>query len=206
IDDAVAHPVPADRLAQDDAQRLGRHGNVDPQLGQAAGQPAQVPLIIGQPAVEDRPDLIDAVSELEPAILDMDHGLAVRLIDAVHIGDPGHQAPSPSSSPPRAGDTPSDLSLRCSADLSMPMKAAVREIFPPNRMIWADRYSRSNTSRASRNGRAMMRSALSEAGLADEATSCGSISAVMGSSGPPVARISKRSMLLRNWRTLPGHG
>ena len=42
----------------------------------------------------------------------------------------------------------------------MPMKAAVREILPPKRMIWALRYSRSNTSRASRSGRAMIRSAL----------------------------------------------
>src|SRR5690606_4908801 len=206
IDQAVAHPVAADGFTQYDAQRLGRHGNVDAQLGQAARQPAQVALIVSQPAVKHRPDLIDAVGELKPAILDVDHSLTVRLIDAVYIGDPGHQAPSPSSSPPRAGDTPSDLSLRCSADRSMPMKAAVREILPPKRMICADRYSRSNTSLASRSGRAMMRSALSEAGLADDATSCGSMSAVIGSSAVPVARISRRSTLLRSCRTLPGHG
>jgi hypothetical protein len=41
----------------------------------------------------------------------------------------------------------------------MPMKLAVREILPPNRRIWAFRYSRSNSSRASRSGRAMIRSA-----------------------------------------------
>ncbi|MNW13965.1 hypothetical protein D3C71_2120570 [compost metagenome] len=71
-------------------------------------------------------------------------------------------------------------------------------MLPPNRMIWADRYSRSNTSRASRSGRAMMRSAPREAGLAEEATSWGNMSAVIGSSDPPVAKISSRSMLLRN--------
>jgi hypothetical protein len=41
----------------------------------------------------------------------------------------------------------------------MPMKLAVREMLPPNRRIWAFRYSRSNSSRASRSGRAMIRSA-----------------------------------------------
>ena len=38
----------------------------------------------------------------------------------------------------------------------MPMKAAVREILPPKRVTWASRYSRSNTSRASRKGRLMI--------------------------------------------------
>ncbi|MOA47817.1 hypothetical protein D3C78_1704890 [compost metagenome] len=95
---------------------------------------------IGQFAIEHRPDLIDAVGELEAAIFDMNRSAVVRLIGPVDVGDPGHQAPSPSSSsPPRAGETPSDFSLRCSADLSMPMKAAVREIFPPKRMICAAR-------------------------------------------------------------------
>ena len=44
----------------------------------------------------------------------------------------------------------SDFSLRCSAERSMPMNSAVREILPPKRLICATRYSRSNTSRASR--------------------------------------------------------
>ena len=44
------------------------------------------------------------------------------------------------------------------SERSMPMKLAVREILPPKRTIWALRYSRSNTSRASRSGRARMRS------------------------------------------------
>src|SRR5713101_4573505 len=52
--------------------------------------------------------------------------------------------------------TPRDLSLRCSAERSMPTKAAVREMLPPKRVTWANRYSRSNTSRASRNGKVMI--------------------------------------------------
>ena len=73
----------------------------------------------------------------------------------------------------------------------MPMKAAVREMLPPKRMIWALRYSRSNTSRASRSGRAMIRSAPDGAGRGRlTATSAGSISAVIGSAGSPEARIS----------------
>ena len=39
------------------------------------------------------------------------------------------------NSGPRADVTPNDLSLRCKADRSMPIKAAVREILPPKRLI-----------------------------------------------------------------------
>jgi hypothetical protein len=31
--------------------------------------------------------------------------------------------------------TPRDLSFRCSAERSMPMNSAVRDMFPPNRLI-----------------------------------------------------------------------
>ena len=34
----------------------------------------------------------------------------------------------------------------------MPTNSAVREIFPPNRLTWASKYSRSKISRASRKG------------------------------------------------------
>ncbi len=55
-----------------------------------------------------------------------------------------------------AGQTPRDFSLRCSADRSIPMNSAVREMLPPKRLICARRYSFSNSSRASRSGSAMM--------------------------------------------------
>ena len=112
---------------------------------------------VGQLAVEHGPDLIDPVGELEAAVLDVHDRLAVRHEAAVDIGDA-----RPSGLlvlvAARAAPTPSDFSLRCRAERSMPMKAAVREMLPPKRMIWAFRYSRSNTSRASRSGRAMIRS------------------------------------------------
>src|SRR5882672_9819029 len=98
------------------------------------------PLVDEAPS-PDLADLVDAVGELESPVLDMDRGFAVRPIAAVDIGNPGHQ------SMPRA------LSLRCSAERSIPTNSAVREILPPKRLIWARRYSRSNISRASRSGR-----------------------------------------------------
>src|SRR5208282_1226068 len=103
-----------------------------------------------QAAAAHRPDLIDAIGELEAAILHVHAGLRERDEAAVHIGDPRHQ--SSTSSRARAPPNPSDFSLRCRAERSMPMNAAVREILPPKRMIWASRYSRSNSSRASRSG------------------------------------------------------
>src|SRR5689334_645249 len=51
---------------------------------------------------------------------------------------------------PRLVSTPRAFSFRCRAERSMPMKAAVRETLPPNRVICMARYSRSKCSRASR--------------------------------------------------------
>ncbi len=65
----------------------------------------------------------------------------------------------------------------------MPTKAAVRDIFPPNRVTCARRYSRSKTSRASRNGKVIISlpfSHLTTVGASD-VISFGSISARIGS-------------------------
>ena len=43
--------------------------------------------LIDDPAVPDLADLIDAVGELIPAILNVDHGLMVAPVAAVHISD-----------------------------------------------------------------------------------------------------------------------
>ena len=86
----------------------------------------------------------------------------------------------------------------------MPMKAAVREMLPPKRMICASRYSRSNSSRASRSGRAMIRSAPRPPVGRLRLASGGSMSAVIGWPASPGARIRIRSTTLRSWRTLPG--
>ncbi len=88
----------------------------------------------------------------------------------------------------------------------MPMKAAVREMLPPKRRICALRYSRSNTSRASLRGSAMIRSAPTAPAEPEDVTSAGNISAVISSEGSPETRISSRSTMLISWRTFPGQG
>src|SRR5229473_3314418 len=88
----------------------------------------------------------------------------------------------------------------------MPTNSAVREILSPNRLIWASRYWRSNTSRASRNGSPISCSPPLPFGMLGtiEPTSCGSMLALITASGSPPARIISRSTLLRSCRTLPG--
>src|SRR5437763_6604078 len=164
------------------------------------------PLIDEMPA-HDGDHLIDAVAELVAAVLDMHRRLPVRQVLAGDIGDAGHRSARdqvPTLSGRSLPKTPRDLSLRCNAERSMPTKAAVREMLPPNRITCASRYSRSKTSRASRNGRPMIslpRSHLTTAG-AIAPISAGNISARMGSRGSPCTMISSQSMALRSCRTL----
>ena len=79
----------------------------------------------------------------------------------------------------------------------MPMNSAVREILPPKRLICATRYSRSNTSRASRNGKLISFSPPAPFGVAGTRApiSDGSISAVTSASGSPEARIIRLSLI-----------
>src|SRR5438270_167173 len=60
------------------------------------------------------------------------------------------------SSPSRFSPIPSAFNFLCNAERSMPMNEAVREMLPEKRLIWILRYSRSNASRASRNGLPMI--------------------------------------------------
>src|SRR5690606_32556238 len=69
--------------------------------------------------------------------------------------DDPHRTPCPAAAI-SLPQTPRDFSFRCSAERSIPMNSAVREMFPPKRLIWASRYSFSNSSRASLRGKAMM--------------------------------------------------
>src|SRR5215472_8942877 len=99
--------------------------------------------------------LIDGIAELEPAVLSMHEGLGIGTISSIDVDEAGH-VPVLGRSPVRSWElTPSARSLRCSAERSMPTNSAVREILPPKRLICASRYSRSNTSRASRSARLM---------------------------------------------------
>src|SRR6266478_2796997 len=168
-----------------------------------------MPLLVDEVPAHHGDDLIDAIAELVATVFDVHPGLTMRQILAGGVGDAGH-ASGPDQVPTRSGrslpKTPSDLSLRCSAERSMPTKAAVREMLPPKRVTWAKWYSRSNTSRASRKGSVMISHPLSHLTTvgAIAVISFGSISARTGSWFSPGAMISSQSTTLRNWRTLPG--
>ena len=45
--------------------------------------------------------------------------------------------PMTATCPHISPSTPSDFSLRCSAERSIPTKTAIRETLPPNRLSWA---------------------------------------------------------------------
>src|SRR5205085_2979994 len=169
---------------------------------QTALQPGEMPRRIGEPAAEHRPHLIDPVGELIAAIFYVHRRIAMADKPSVHISHPPHQ--SAVSSIIRDPPNPSDFSLRCRAERSMPMKAAVREMLPPKRMIWASRYSRSKSSRASRSGKAIIRSAPRPPLDGAELASAGNISAVIGWLGSPAARMSIRSTTFLSCRTVPG--
>ena len=194
-----------------------RHRPADAQLARASGRAGRYAALVDQLAVAHADDLVDAVGELVAAILDMHARRRDDDVAAVDIGITRHDALFRSgrrlgghvlaarfAGPPPC--RPSDFSLRCSAERSMPTKAAVREMLPPKRVTWASRYSRSNTSRASRSGSCMISPPLSQrstdgAILADvvrQHVGADRLAAVAG------ARISSRSTTLRSWRTLPG--
>src|SRR5579864_1432231 len=190
-------------------------------------QPREMQRFIDEVAIHHRDHLIDAIGELEAAVLDMHRRLAMRHILAGDIGDARHGSAffGPRPSRPHTGGTPvllahhvptlsgrslpktpRDLSFLCKAERSIPTKEAVREMLPPKRVTWARRYSRSNTSRASRSGRVMISPPLSH--LTTEGAmaviSLGSMSARTGSSASPGAMIISQSMTLRNCLTFPG--
>jgi hypothetical protein len=110
VDEAVGDQVlrqgPADHLAQGGpAHRRG-----DAQLAEAPVQPLEVAGLVGQGAAEHGPNLVDAVGELEAAVLDVHQGPAVGDVPAVDVGDAAHQ--SAVSSARREPAKPRDFSLR----------------------------------------------------------------------------------------------
>src|SRR5215467_7384534 len=124
----------------------------------------EVSVLVDENPADNGDHLIDAVAELIAAVLDMHRRLAVRQVLPADIGDARHRRSRryvPVRSERSLPKTPSDLSLRCNAERSMPTKAAVREMLPPKRVICASRYSRSKTSRASRSGSVMISPPLS---------------------------------------------
>src|SRR5690606_27036283 len=117
-----------------------------------APKPGEMAFYVVEAPAAHGPNFVDRIRELIAAIQDRDARLRQRQIGAVDVSDLAHSA----SAPLRPGaSTPSDLSLRCKAERSMPIKAAVREMLPPKRVICTLRYSRSKRSRASRSGKAI---------------------------------------------------
>src|SRR5258708_13821430 len=110
----------------------------------------EMPLLIDEMPARHGDHLVDAVAELIAAILDVHGRLTVRQVLAGDIGDAGHRSArdqGPTLSGRSLPKTPSDLSLRWRAQPSMPTKAAVREMVPPQRVTSPNRDSRSNTPR-----------------------------------------------------------
>src|SRR2546423_6411825 len=205
VDQPVDHAVAPDGLAHHARPGTLRHRLGDAELAQRAGQALHVPRLVDQPAASHLAYLVDRIAELEAAVLRVHARLRVGLIPAVDV-DRARHVPVLGKSPVRSCElTPSALSLRCSAERSMPTNSAVREMLPPKRLICASRYSRSKISRASRSGSDIKCSAPPLTGSGTfEPISSGSMLAVMMPSGSPPDRIISRSMLFLSSRTLPG--
>ncbi len=91
VDDAVAHPVAPDGLAQGDGQRRAGHGHGDAQLAKTALQPGEVALGVGQLAFHHGPHFVDPVAELVAAVLDRNPRFRLAQEAAVHIGQTSHR-------------------------------------------------------------------------------------------------------------------
>ena len=97
--------------------------------------------LVQQHTATDAHHFVNRIPELEAAILDMHARRAMRAVAAIDIRDAARRisiAPFHAMNP-CAEPTPSDLILRCRAERSMPMKAAVRETLPSKRLICAMR-------------------------------------------------------------------
>src|SRR5205085_8740524 len=111
----------------------------------------EVLALVGQAGVDDATNFVDGICKLQSAIFDVNARLIVPDKTTIHIGhssagrtrDPAVRSQrwragladgsarlhAMYASRPLAGaPTPSDFSFRCSADRSMPIKAAVREM------------------------------------------------------------------------------
>src|SRR6185437_14374797 len=209
IEQPIGDAIAPHHLGRDMAHGGLAHRRRDAELGQRTRESAPMRVGFHQPAAAHGEHLVRPVGELEAAILDMDLRRIERNIAAVDIGDTRHGFDTrPYFEGTRCSPfTPSDFSLRCSAERSMPMKLAVRLILPAKRLTCASRYSRSNTSRASRKGSAMISPPLAHFSTVGVMApiSGGSMSARIGWRASPGAMIRSPSTTLRSCRTLPGH-
>ena len=122
-----------------------RHRHLD--RAQRAFQTFEMFRFVDEESAGNAADFIHGIAKLKPAIFDVNRGRTVAQIAPVDICDASGWSPRvPAvaqalklSRPLPPEPTPRDLSLRCSAERSMPMKAAVREMLPPKRLICATR-------------------------------------------------------------------
>ena len=147
IKQTITDTVAAHGFGHHHFQGGARHRHLHFDLAERAFEAVEMFLHVEETTVRDSADFIDGVAELQSAVFDMYSGLAVARVVAVHISDAARRAPCiptvaqalKDSRPTKFDPTPSDLSLRCNAERSIPMKAAVREILPPKRLICATR-------------------------------------------------------------------
>ena len=66
-----------DGLVQDDAERGHRHRQADAQFAERSHEPCHVPALVHEAGVPHLAHFVDAVSELEAAILYMDTSVAM---------------------------------------------------------------------------------------------------------------------------------
>src|SRR5690348_9235497 len=86
IDKAVAQPVAAHQLTDDERKRLARYGRRDPQFLQRAIETIEVRRLVDQLAIAHAHHFVDAVSKLITPILDMNLRETMINITAIHIG------------------------------------------------------------------------------------------------------------------------
>ena len=90
IDHAITKAVAPDHLPHHLAQGRAPHRLIDPKLSKRSIEPVKMRFLVNQTSVMHQHHLIDAVGKLVAAVLDMHHGVAMRYVTPVYIGDSGH--------------------------------------------------------------------------------------------------------------------
>ena len=90
IDDAVAHAIAPHGFAHHDRQRRRRHRARDAQFGERAIEPRHMTALVDQTPCPHLADFVDAVGELIAAVFDRDHGVGMRQIAAIDVGNARH--------------------------------------------------------------------------------------------------------------------
>ena len=87
VDDAVAHPIAAQNLAGHQPERTAGERQIHPEFAERTLEPVQVRLLVDHPPAAYGGNLVDPVGELVTPVLDMNVGLVVGQVAAVHVCD-----------------------------------------------------------------------------------------------------------------------